>query len=257
MEAQLRETGAIPATQSLSIMRIAQTSVLIKSLYLDVSSGRLFPAAFQRPYVWGKSDVLAMLHSIVNGYPLGSIVAWSPAPGVDLSKAGASRIGPVQQDASRRSALLLDGQNRLATLCWLAHRGDAPALEYSQSERATWLDGTELVLRLDTGVFEFVSPEEAKTAFALPVRALFDSREGLRICRENWKGPWKHLSEEQQDHGLGIYDKATQAVSDAKLIFTHLERATVEEAKNAFLHICRTGVPMDQQDFERAVAWAE
>ena len=46
------------------------------------------------------------------------------------------------------------------------------------------------------------------------------------------------------------------AFRNAQVVVTNLEQATVEEAKDAFLHICKVGVPMSAADFEAAVSWA-
>lgn len=42
---------------------------------------------------------------------------------------------------------------------------------------------------------------------------------------------------------------------EARTVETLIQNATAEEARHAFLRICRVGVPMSQEDFDRAVGW--
>ena len=43
---------------------------------------------------------------------------------------------------------------------------------------------------------------------------------------------------------------------DVDVVVTDMADATAAEAKDAFLHICKVGVPMSEADFEKAVSWA-
>ena len=41
---------------------------------------------------------------------------------------------------------------------------------------------------------------------------------------------------------------------EARITITHMQNATIDEAREAFLHIARAGVPMSQEDFDNALA---
>jgi hypothetical protein len=46
-----------------------------------------------------------------------------------------------------------------------------------------------------------------------------------------------------------------QRVQRSSYNTTTISDATADEAKYAFLRICRVGVPMSEADFDQAVAW--
>jgi hypothetical protein len=100
----------------------------------------------------------------------------------------------------------------------------------------------------------------------VPARAIDD---GLRVLA--WvvaqnsnpalREAWNRREREGVDRAdieafMNAVDRAGDALREARLTLTVLERATPEQAKHAFLHICRTGVPMNEADFEAALSWS-
>jgi hypothetical protein len=81
---------------------------------------------FQRDFVWGKRQILDLLDSIANNYPVGSVLLWrsreqlrSERNIADLEIAKTEEDYPVNY--------LLDGQQRLSTVCGaLFWRGKEP-----------------------------------------------------------------------------------------------------------------------------------
>ena len=239
-------------------MKVTQTTAFLNGLVLDVQNGLLLPAAFQRPYVWGKPEVLALVESLLREYPLGGMLLWSPEDKSSFKQYQRSRLGPCQaSEPQAHASLLLDGQNRLATLAWLTRDPATPLPEdLTEQERITWADGQELVADLAAKVVRYVAAEDVDKGFFLPVNALFDSRIANRIIRIRWSTTWAGIAEAEREDGLRWLDKASYAVSNAKVIETNLSRASLQEAKHAFMHICKVGVPMSEEDFEAALAWA-
>lgn len=240
-------------------MRIQQHSVFLKELVRQAVRGELAPAAFQRPYVWTRADVLSLLESILRGYPTGSFLVWTPMGKADLAKVGRPRLGPITLETGDAPAsLLLDGQNRLASMAWLVH-DPASALpqDLTEHERSVWASGPVLVANLLTESFEFVDAGQADEGMRLPMRALVDSRQANPLIRERWDGIWKPLGEEAINKGLTWFDKAQNTFSDARTVVTDMQHATADEARDAFLHICKVGVPMSEADFEAAIGWAQ
>jgi len=85
-----------------------------------VLAGDVVLPRFQREFVWTRQQVLELLDSVVRNYPIGSLLLWQSTQdlasertvaGLDV---GASRPGyPVNY--------LLDGQQRLSTICGALH----------------------------------------------------------------------------------------------------------------------------------------
>lgn len=105
-------------------MRITQSSVFVRTLLTNAATGQILPAAMQRPYVWQLNDVEALCDSILSGFPIGSFLLWEPDGAADLSFVAKGRLGPIGANVSGTGSdqyqLMLDGQNRLATLAWLS-----------------------------------------------------------------------------------------------------------------------------------------
>ncbi|KWT98479.1 MULTISPECIES: DUF262 domain-containing protein [unclassified Variovorax] len=238
-------------------MNIQQNSVFLSNLLKDLTNARLLPAGFQRPYVWTRADVMALLESILRGYPIGAFLLWSPYGRADISQAGRTRLGPVHMlRGDSTSSLLLDGQNRLATLAWVA-RDEASPLpdDLTTAERAVWADGKALVANLREKKLEFVDQAEADSGFRLPARALLSSLVASPLMRRRWTNEWAGFGETVLNDGLKWFDEASGAFSGARVVVTEMEYATAQEAKDAFLHICKVGVPMAASDFDAALSW--
>lgn len=95
---------------SVSKPGIAQETVgrLIES----AASGEFDIPEFQREFVWSKNQVADLLDSLVNGYPIGSILIW------DLSNYSQGRH--IYDDRPRK--WVVDGQQRVIALCLLKQR---------------------------------------------------------------------------------------------------------------------------------------
>jgi hypothetical protein len=238
-------------------MRIEQNACFLNDLLKDALEGRLVPAAFQRPYVWSKADVVALCESVLEGYPIGGVLVWQPNGKADLGAFSRARLGPVTRSAETPAALLLDGQNRLATFAWMTHLLHETPDDLSEAERVTWASGETLIVDLAARAIRFVPVEEATAGFTLPAYTLFGGTDGMKIMRERWESAdWLKLSNAERDAGLKWWDAiASPRFMGARLVSTVLENATLEEARKAFLHICRVGVPMSEHDFDAALGW--
>src|ERR1019366_6058918 len=89
--------------------------------------------SIQRGYEWDKQRILKLLDSIMNGYPIGAIMVWTPSDEIRKnipsrafvayfdSKSG--HLSDLPHEAEERdSYLVLDGQQRLQSL-YLAFKG--------------------------------------------------------------------------------------------------------------------------------------
>jgi hypothetical protein len=251
-------------------MEIKQRSSFLLTLVREVASGRMLPAAMQRPYVWQKADVEALCDSIMSRFPIGAFLMWSPGPKANLTQLAKGRLGPLMP-ASKDSAgynpysLLLDGQNRAATLAWMMVRTDDEVpelLEASDAERSTWMGDERLVLDWATRSVRFVPKDELEVGLRMPAWTLLsNSAEDVRgTANKHWrkldKEVWpKYATQDEADEFIGFWEKACDRFREARTTETIIEGATAEEARHAFVRICRVGVPMSQEDFDLAVGW--
>lgn len=85
------------------------------------AEGLLRVPDFQRPFRWGAKDVRDLFDSVLNGYPVGSLLLWQrDAPAACVS------FGPLVVDAtpSREALFVVDGQQRLTSLVATLAGGD-------------------------------------------------------------------------------------------------------------------------------------
>ena len=96
---------------------------------LEQTSNYLLPS-FQRRFVWDEDNVLALLDSIKNGYPIGNIILWRKPEGYDpeeIDPLSKPIIGGMKRTASA-TYFVIDGQQRLTALLlafnsWKIRRG--------------------------------------------------------------------------------------------------------------------------------------
>lgn len=240
-------------------MHVRQSACFLTDPLDDARLGLLVPAAFQRPYQWSRDDVEALWTSLAKGWPIGSFLIWEPPQG--LAQASRPRLGPVMPDASparsgrrtapQRPSLILDGQNRLASLAWSLHPpgGARPAHgELFPAEADTWDPSAALVCDWQEDRIRFVPSEEASCGLRLPVAALADTSLMWRACMPMLGLPGG-------DDAIGWFDRLAKAFRSARAVVTVLEDATPGEAVEAFRHIAKAGQPVQDEDIKSALTW--
>lgn len=106
----------------MSTVTIDVKSRPIRTLITEVNSGKYFLPSFQRQYVWDEDDIKDLIDSIINNYPIGTIILWKP------SSASLSEIDPFSRPLVDLSTTnkktseifyVIDGQQRLTSLLLL------------------------------------------------------------------------------------------------------------------------------------------
>lgn len=235
-------------------MQIRQRVGFMKEMLDDATSGRIVPAAFQRPYVWNRDDVEALWKSVIEGWPLGSVILWSPHQDIDQDRMGKARLGPVMATGHKWSRMILDGQNRLATLAWslLPANAERPDdADLSPMERETWDPSMSLVCDYELRQILFVPTVEADIGKRFPVAALADIRVLNPIIRKLDKVAL--VSDAELDW---IFKKETN-LRESMMVVTNINGGTPAEAVEAFRNVARVGQPVSAEDLETALNWLD
>lgn len=88
------------------------------SAILDqIDGGTTLPPEFQRGYVWNRDQVRGLMRSLYKGYPVGALLVWE-------TEASGQAVRGAEGTTGTKS-LLLDGQQRVTTLCGIV-RGRPP-----------------------------------------------------------------------------------------------------------------------------------
>lgn len=248
-------------------MRINQNSGFLLEMVRAVSAGRVLPAAMQRPYVWSRANVEALCDSIMSGFPIGGFLLWAPGDHFQPHQIAKDRLGPIRaaapEEVSRHYMLLLDGQNRLATLAWMMQRAPTPIeiSNPSRMETETWLGDVQLVLDFESRSVLFVPKAEAAVGLRLPAWTLVLSTDSAShhavssTVRTLWARWVTEYPQEVVDEFMDLWDLAKQRFMGARITETVIEGATPAQAREAFMRICQVGVPMSVEDFDKALAW--
>lgn len=92
----------------------------IKEIIPELESGKYILPSFQRQYVWDEDDIKYLIDSIINNYPIGTIILWKP------SNPSLIEIDPFSKpliDTDRKKPAevfyVIDGQQRLTSLLLL------------------------------------------------------------------------------------------------------------------------------------------
>lgn len=248
-------------------MRVDQQFCFLGEILKQVKSGGLAPAPMQRPYVWRRDDVEALCHSIMMGYPIGAIMAWRPERALILD-IPVNRLGPIFPEHNAAHTLILDGHNRLATFAWIAGQGriafDPMSAErdswftskvrLSQAELDTWFTERRLVLDVEAQRVRFMGSEERREALWIGAETLLSHDfSAVRVRYNELQAEGR--AEADINRLLNLHQDVTHTFMQAKASMTTIEEASPAEAKDAFLAICRTGVPMSEADFDFAMSW--
>jgi hypothetical protein len=188
-----------------------------------------------------------MWGSILEGLPIGSFLMWEPPADFDRSTLARHRLGPLPIHDSDPETIILDGQNRLATIAWSLFQDLPKPDDMSPAERETWDTFDTLVADFDERSIRFVPNCLVTDGPRFSMSKLLDSGEFWPYLRDHAK--------RFSDDAINWFDHVSTQVREARVINTMLHRATPEEAKRAFLHICKVGVPMSEADFDAAIGW--
>jgi len=92
----------------------------IKEIIPELESRKYILPSFQRQYVWDEDDIKDLINSIINNYPIGTIILWKP------SNSSLTEIDPFSKpliDADGKKPAeafyVIDGQQRLTSLLLL------------------------------------------------------------------------------------------------------------------------------------------
>jgi len=233
-------------------MRIEQPTIFLLTQLREAMEGKILPAAFQRSYAWDREDVEALWTSIMKGYPIGGLTMWRPDRELPLDRMGRNRLGPIEASGSPWSVLLLDGQNRLASLAWSmvlpgAARPD-PA-DLSVQERETWDPAYQLVCDYETRSIRFVPLAEAETLNRFPVALLENNGLLNRHMRALFNAG------QMEDAFFAWVDTMQTQLRETRVNSVLLNGLTPAEAVDAFQHIGKVGKPMQPGDLAAAMEW--
>lgn len=209
------------------------TSERIEQLAQRVLIGDIILPEFQRPFVWKKSQILRLLDSIYRNYPIGSVLLWESTQDL-ASKRSIADLQVGERSPSYPWNYLLDGQQRLSTICGVLHwePGDP---------RSVW----NVAFDLRSKKFVHVDHANELPANIMPLRRLKDPADYFR-----------RTSAIDSEELRATADLLFNRFKDYQLPLVTLGDMSIDDVAPVFERINSTGTRLTIYDLMRAATWS-
>ena len=206
----------------------------ITGLATRVLEGQILLPKFQREFVWSRTQVLDLLDSIARNYPIGSLLLWRSR--LDLaSERSIADLEISATDPSDGRAYLLDGCQRLSTICGALHWEPEP----DSDPRSFW----NLVYDLRDERFLHREDLDDPPAHQVPLRFLSEPSDFFPRVME--------LPKEQQDRAKVLFTRFTKY----EVAVVTLEATEFTEVGRIFERVNTRATPLTIVEFVRAATW--
>ena len=205
----------------------------IEELVTGVKYGEIKLPKFQRPFVWKKKEVLKLLDSIYNGYPIGSILLWYTSEKL-ASERTIAGLEIIEKEAYPTN-YLLDGQQRLSSLCG--------ALYWNNNDSESIWN-----VSFDLDKEEFIHARGDIKIEYFPLNKLLNTSDFINQCKSFEAHP-------KRDKFFKNAEKLLRAVKDYKIAVVKIGEMTINEVAPIFERINSTGRKLTIVDLMRAATW--
>lgn len=214
--------------------RLGTSTPYIRDLNAQVRKGEIKVPKFQRPFVWEDKQALALLDSVVNNYPLGSLLLWRTPEKLRTER----DIGKFQLpsvDDLTPTEYVLDGQQRLTVLySVLGAQDDDPGFSASY----------DLVER------KFYASTDVEPAIhVFPLRWLYQTTKLL-----NFRTALQ--AHEQAEELQARFDHLVDTFTSYQIPVVTLRDLSIDEVCPIFERINSSGTPLSIFDLMVAATWS-
>ena len=191
--------------------------VSIRQLINELKSSKFFIPEIQRGFKWDNDKVLALVDSIINGYPIGAIIVWKVPANIrreelDLLRQIMIPIDRTYNKFENMEYVVIDGLQRLCSILLIANG----KLEFG--------DGS--IRRISTICYDYeqrrlvksTNPDRRKYIF--PIHEILNSSSGEDLIRQKERLGFRYESSERnlikeqldkirdkiRDYSVGIYE---------------------------------------------------
>lgn len=213
----------------MTTQRYAVTQQSIETLFAWVRSGEIAIPEIQRPFVWDATKVRNLLDSLLQGYPVGYLIAWRNAD-VRL-KDGTTSIG---------KRILIDGQQRITALMAALLGREVVNKEY-QTVRI------RIAFNPGTLKFEVANPAIEKDPSWVPdISVLFDQSASIIDTVNKYLEKNPTANKDDIYRSIEILRRITSNQIGLIELASNLDIETVTEI---FIRVNSAGVELSQADF--------
>ncbi|MEV4919005.1 DUF262 domain-containing protein [Streptomyces tirandamycinicus] len=205
----------------------------ISQLAQRVLTGDILLPKFQRDFVWPREKVLGLLDSIARNYPIGSILLWQSRQEL-ASERTIGGLGIADRKPDYPVNYLLDGQQRLSTVCGALHwkpNGDPDSI---------W----NIVFDIPSGEFIHLHTLSDPPLTQIPLRLLSDPANFFR-----------RVSAIEGDSARGAADALFNRFQDYMIAAVTLGDMSIDDIAPIFERVNSKGTPLTIVDLMRAATW--
>lgn len=209
----------------------------LTTLFRRIDAGDIVVPAFQRAFVWGAGEMLSLMESVNEGYPIGSLLLWSAEE--EILKISTSQDIPFPHLAAEMPVnYILDGLQRLSTLYGAFHYEDG-------------VHHRAFDIHYDLTYDRFIRGSDARdlTYETVPMSSLFKPKRMLEIQRKLIEGG---AFEAELDNLTALQSRFQEYM----IPIVTLSQREVDEVVTIFERVNSTGTRLSRVDFMRAVTWS-
>jgi hypothetical protein len=211
------------------IMRLEELALLVKA-------GEIKLPRFQRPFVWKEPDMLKLLDSIYKGYPIGSILIWNSSQKLMSERSILGLEVNVEENSFYPTNYLLDGQQRLTTLCGALFWNGA-------DNNSIWN------IHFDLEREEFLYPKESNLVTLFPLNKIIKTSDFIKQCM-------KFDHHDKRDEYYRRSERLLKSIKDYKIAVVKIGDMTIDEVAPIFERINSTGRKLTIVDLMMAATWS-
>ena len=225
----------------------SRTDVVTEVMFLGrlverIEAGKIRVPRFQRAFVWKQGDLLALLDSILRGFPIGSILVWDTEENIEST----GRVGPVKIGPPPGGVVgyLIDGQQRVSTLVGTLRLTDAMD---DNVDSVDW----RVYFNLDTQEFHR-SPPDGPAAQHFPVHSLLNTAGFFEACRRIES---EVSDPDRRQRWLDEADRLANVFRDYQIPLIRIREADLDSAVTVFARLNRTGRKMAADEMVSALTY--
>jgi uncharacterized protein with ParB-like and HNH nuclease domain len=110
-----------------STISVKPDKIRLPNLLEEIEKGEICVPIFQRDFVWKTNQMINLFDSISKGYPIGSLLFWSP----EKKYRTMSTMAIYELNSATKNIYVLDGSQRITTIFGVLSN----PLKYNKSER--------------------------------------------------------------------------------------------------------------------------
>lgn len=221
---------------------IDTTNPKIDRVIRQIQDGEIKIPPLQRPFVWKSEQVIELLESIYNEYPIGSILLWETNMELPSTRNIAGFDLPRKPE-SHPFYYVLDGQQRLSSLYGIFCENRSQSVQQEEDYR---VDVSVFDISFEFSSKSFVSKGDKKKGQEyLDMQSLFQT------------GPFLQKTKSLSAGNVTLAEDLLSKFSNYEIPVIITKKRELKEVGSIFERVNNTGKRLDLFDLMVAITWSE